>query len=160
MIQWVHIENGAIESYHEYLPANWGNVSGLNLSETNLTFLKSIGWLPVTTIVPSYDPELKQIKEYKYKIRTSDVTATAVLEDIPAPSPQDILVDFFTMLRQERHIRLLESDWTQLSDVQQIKDTEWKTKWGNYRQSLRDITKVYSTPVLFSDIVWPIPPDN
>lgn len=160
MSKWVYIENGNIQSYHDSLPKNWHNVSGLNLSENNLKYLKSIGWFPVVTVVPSYDPELKYIKEYKYKIRTSDVVATAVLEDIP-PISSEVYIpdDFAAQLKNEILIRLAESDWTQLADIQQIKDEEWKAKWSSYRIALRALTDVYKVPVPWLDIVWPIPPN-
>ena len=160
MSKWVYIENGNIQSYHDSLPKNWHNVSGLNLSENNLKYLKSIGWFPVVTVVPSYDPELKYIKEYKYKIRTSDVVATAVLEDIPPPSPEEYPSNVFDSLREERNIRLLKSDWTQLADIQQIKDEQWKTEWSRYRQALRDITLLYPNQTDKSFVSWPDSPDE
>jgi hypothetical protein len=163
MIKWVHVEDGKIESYHDVLPSNWGHVSGLNLSEGNLKFLKSIGWLPVVTAEPSYDPEIQYIKEYKYKIRASDVVATAVLADKPPISsevnPVYVPDDFAAQLKNERQTRLLESDWTQLADIQQEKDEEWKAKWSVYRQALRDLPDTYKVPVPWLDIVWPIPPN-
>ena len=55
--------------------------------------------------------------------------------------------------KRERDALLLQSDWTQLSDVtiSAEKTQEWKT----YRQALRDITLQSGFP---REIVWPVKP--
>lgn len=50
-----------------------------------------------------------------------------------------------------RNSLLLDSDWTQLSDVPLTNKSEWAT----YRQSLRDITDQPGFP---HNIVWPVSP--
>lgn len=66
-------------------------------------------------------------------------------------------------LRMWRDRLLAESDWTQMPDSP-LTDSK-KTEWSIYRQSLRDITKTYSTVPLTSKglmddekITWPIKP--
>ncbi len=66
-------------------------------------------------------------------------------------------------LRAERDRLLLESDWTQGADSP-LTD-EKKKEWATYRQSLRDMTKTYSTVPLdkkgymdWSAITWPTKP--
>ena len=66
-------------------------------------------------------------------------------------------------LRMWRDRLLAESDWTQMPDSP-LTDSK-KTEWSTYRQSLRDITKTYSTVPLTSKglmddkkITWPIKP--
>jgi len=54
------------------------------------------------------------------------------------------------IVKNQRDVLLLESDWTQLPDVL-LSD---KAAWVTYRQELRDITK-QADPF---NIVWPIPP--
>jgi hypothetical protein len=54
-------------------------------------------------------------------------------------------------VRQQRNLRLVESDWTQLPDVPQAT----KEVWATYRQALRDITDQPGFPL---DVVWPEPP--
>jgi hypothetical protein len=55
------------------------------------------------------------------------------------------------MLKIVRNLRLKESDWTQLPDVNLPNLQEWVT----YRQALRDITKQATFP---QTVVWPVPP--
>ena len=54
------------------------------------------------------------------------------------------------LLRKERNAKLAETDWMTLADSPTMSDA-WKT----YRQSLRDITKDYTS---LSDVVWPEKP--
>lgn len=54
-------------------------------------------------------------------------------------------------IKKERNILLLESDWTQLSDVSLSNKDEWKT----YRQKLREITTDFLNP---EEVVFPEKP--
>jgi hypothetical protein len=54
-------------------------------------------------------------------------------------------------IKKERNDLLLESDWTQLPDVNLSNKEEWKT----YRQKLREITTVFSNT---SEVVFPQKP--
>tara|TARA_R110000744_G_C18973583_1_gene518407 strand:+ start:118 stop:543 length:426 start_codon:yes stop_codon:yes gene_type:complete len=42
---YAHVENGSI-TYRGTLPKSWRNISGLNLSEGNDDYLKTLGWVP------------------------------------------------------------------------------------------------------------------
>lgn len=55
--------------------------------------------------------------------------------------------------RDERNLKLQETDWTQLNDVPE----ETKQKWVNYRQKLRDVPQQEGFP---HDIKWPRKPSN
>ena len=57
--------------------------------------------------------------------------------------------DELSALRQERDIKLRETDWWASSDLTM---TQAQT---DYRQALRDITDNYSSP---ADVVWPTKP--
>ena len=68
----------------------------------------------------------------------------------------------FRLLREERNLRLTQTDWTRMDDngLSTSKKTEWKT----YRQSLRDLPSS-ATPKLdsFGDldstsVTWPTKP--
>lgn len=56
--------------------------------------------------------------------------------------------------RAERDFRLLQSDWTQLSD--NMLSNAQKEQWKEYRQTLRDITLQPGFP---NNIVWPEKPE-
>lgn len=51
---------------------------------------------------------------------------------------------------------LLDSDWSQLPDVQSKMSEEKKIKWAVYRQDLRDITDQPQFPF---EIIWPTKPE-
>lgn len=57
------------------------------------------------------------------------------------------------VVRSERNVKLIDSDWTQLKDVQLSPEKE--LEWTTYRQALRDITS-QSDPF---EIVWPTKPE-
>ena len=65
----------------------------------------------------------------------------------------DDAVEFAAMkidnLRQERNLKLAESDWMANSDVTMSSD------WATYRQELRDITDTY---ISMDTVVWPVKP--
>jgi hypothetical protein len=60
-----------------------------------------------------------------------------------------------TYYKNERNILLLQSDWTQLPDVNI--DSEKAQQWKYYRQKLRDITTQSGFPY---QIEWPILPGD
>ena len=62
----------------------------------------------------------------------------------PAPTWEQI--------RAERDQLLKESDWVVLSDAQPKPNKE---AWLNYRQALRDVTKIFSSP---EAVIWPTKP--
>jgi hypothetical protein len=65
----------------------------------------------------------------------------------PDPSKEEL----WTSARMERDARLDESDYTQMPDY----ELSNKGEWADYRQQLRDITEVFSTP---DSVIWPEKP--
>lgn len=57
------------------------------------------------------------------------------------------------IIRQNRDQLLKESDWTLLNDATPKPNKE---AWLDYRQTLRDITSIFSTP---ESVIWPTRPD-
>ena len=53
-------------------------------------------------------------------------------------------------VREHRNRLLLQSDWTQLRDIELLHDADWKA----YRKALRDIPQTYAH-ASFEDIIWP-----
>jgi len=47
---YAYVENGVI-TYRGVLPKTWHNVSGLNLSEGDDAYLKTLGWLPYVEVL-------------------------------------------------------------------------------------------------------------
>ena len=63
------------------------------------------------------------------------------------------------LLREERNLKLQETDWTQYRDVSLSNDSDWQT----YRQSLRDLPSTAS-PELdvqgnLTNVTWPTKPE-
>ena len=46
---YAHVENSSI-TYRGTLPKTWGNTSGLNLSEGDDAYLKTLGWVPYVEV--------------------------------------------------------------------------------------------------------------
>jgi hypothetical protein len=58
--------------------------------------------------------------------------------------------DYWEILRQRRNIKLLETDWTQLADVQLTMTAEKIQQWNVYRQQLRDFPNTITDPKPFA----------
>ena len=65
-------------------------------------------------------------------------------------SPAYIEQQEWNKIRSKRDSLLSLSDWTQLEDSKENKES-----WAMYRQQLRDIPQTFSTP---QDVIWPVPP--
>jgi hypothetical protein len=158
MAEWVYIENNEIKEYHSDIPKNWRHVSGLDLSKDDLPFLKSLGWFPVTKNYQTYDSTTTQVNGYEYTIDGDNVYESYILgENQNQPNFEILKYNFLLILRAERNRRLVDSDWSQLSDVQENFDDETKNKWKIYRQKLRDIPALYlnNEVISMTDILWP-----
>jgi hypothetical protein len=145
MAKWALVENNEVKELHDLLPKSWRNVSGLRLSENNLEYLKSLGWLPVEYVEEPYDTEKYFVESYNYNIQSNRVVGTNKLSEKEDYNNRPYFEKeaFLSLLRTERDKRLKESDWTQLQDVQEIFTEEEKNDWKNYRQQLRDLPEIY-----------------
>jgi hypothetical protein len=160
MANWVHIENNEVVGQYDSLPQNWKNISGLNLAANDLPFLKSVGWYSVTKQHESYDESTHYVSGYNYEIRENDVLETLILtekEPIPEQEFSTFKYTFLEQLRMRRNMLLINSDWSQLQDVQNLFDESTKNKWITYRQKLRDIVQVYSENEItnIDQVNWP-----
>ena len=63
---------------------------------------------------------------------------------------------FWIHVRQERDLKLAQSDWTQLADV--VFNAGVKTAWVTYRTALRNVPANNSEVTDIADIVWPVSP--
>ena len=77
------------------------------------------------------------------------------LEPSESLTEEQLLATLTANVRNRRNQLLKDSDWTQLSDVQESLDADKKTAWATYRQALRDIT---SQPGFPKDVTWPTTP--
>ena len=52
---YAHVEDDIIITYRGSLPKTWRNISGLNLSEGDDDYLKTLGWLPYVEVSVEFD---------------------------------------------------------------------------------------------------------
>jgi len=148
---YAHIENGVID-YQGSLPKNWRNVSGLNLSDGDNDFLKTIGWFPLEVI----DVPLNDNQVYDTDIVTMEedrVTLVRRARDMIVEEKNIRNALRFKELRRERNEKLAETDFYALSDV------TLSSEMAIYRQTLRDLPttadmSTWRTP----QWSWPIEP--
>jgi hypothetical protein len=163
MANWALVEDNQITGKYDLLPKNWRNISGLDLSKDDLPFLKSLGWYPVVGQNTPFDDTKYFIQKYDYTIGENSVSQIPVLVERtfePAGPVENYSIMkhvFILELRKERNQRLLDSDWTQLTDIQSMLNEETKNKWAVYRQALRDITLEYlnNGVIDISQVNWP-----
>jgi len=75
----------------------------------------------------------------------------------PSLSNEELQSLCMKKLKRVRSELLLESDWTQITDVP-LTSTK-KSEWSTYRQQLRDLPSNYTTETNYENIVWPVVPD-
>lgn len=80
------------------------------------------------------------------EITQQNAEETAFLDSLPAKRLE--------YLREERNVKLAETDWTQGNDSP-LTD-EKKTEWATYRQALRDIM---DSATSLDDVTWPEKPE-
>lgn len=164
MAEWVYVENNKIKEYHGSLPKSWRNISGLD--KANMTFLNDVGWFQVEKNHASYDENLYKSDGYEYQISSNRVVETIKLIRLTDQEINERIQrkreEFYSYLRQERNRRLLNSDWTQVFDLQSIKSSQWIDAWKTYRQNLRDLPSKYENEQNYntSTIDWPQEPNN
>lgn len=162
MANYVYVENGEIQEYHDVLPASWRHISGLNLCNTEE--LLHHGWYTVDNLPDTHDPTMSYVAGYTYEICDTYVKQIPQIINYSEEKIAELLeerkIAFFDTLRAERTQRLTASDWTQLSDILRTKSEEWIIAWTTYRQELRDLPDVYAntTNFDFNSIEWPSAP--
>lgn len=149
---YAHVENGSID-YQGELPTSWRNVSGLHLSKGNHSFLKSLGWLPLTEI--NVTPDSDQIFDSDEVVINED--DVQIVHRVKSMTVEELTIrdmESWHAMRDVRNGKLAVTDFYGLSDHTMSSDM------ATYRQALRDfpatadITK-WDTP----DWTWPTEPE-
>jgi hypothetical protein len=167
MANFVLIENNEIVEYHDLLPKTWKNVSGLSLAKDDDEFLNSLGWYKVIKVELYPIEGMQYIDGYSYTFEDNIVYETPIIKNsiIPTPEPEKTPEELFEIaldeLRTKRDNLLMESDWTQLADIQSTYSEIWKTNWATYRQQLRDLpNQCVSGELNIYSFEWPIKPQS
>lgn len=152
-----HNDTGQIFNSDGELRLAYSNVSfPANLDENALEFAN------VSTVVEVQPPNITELQRVDYDgvqlingqwkdvwsihPKYDDVTEQETWEAEWLESRWDIV-------RSERDVLLLQSDWTQLADCPL--STEQKALWVTYRQDLRDVPQTQTDPL---NIIWPSTP--
>jgi hypothetical protein len=167
MANFVLIENNEIKERHDLLPKSWRHISGLNLAKGDEEFLNSLGWYTVNKVAVPYEEGKQYIDYYEYTFENNLVYEIPIIKDAeiypPAPekTPEELFEIALTELRIKRDNLLIESDWTQLADIQSTYSEIWKTNWTTYRQQLRDLpNRCVSGELNIYSFEWPTKPQS
>lgn len=90
------------------------------------------------------------MKKIIVNCETGETIEIDVTDDEIAQGQQEATATAWEILRRERNVLLVASDWTQIADAPVDKYT-----WAEYRQALRDLPANTTDPF---DPVWPTPP--
>lgn len=162
MAEYAVVKDNQVTARWDNLPKAWEHVSGLHLLKDDEETLNSLGIYSVQKVYIHCDQHTQYIETYEYSFTDNKVYETPVVKDYPPVTitPEELFNAALNALRIERDIRIANSDWTQLTDVQSIHDDEWKTNWANYRQALRDLpNQCISGEINIYDFIWPIEPN-
>jgi len=87
MVNYAHVEDGSI-TFRGTLPKNWRNTSGLNLSEGDDAYLKTLGWLPYVEV--SIEIGVDETSDGEDTVITeTEVTSTAKKRALTAAEKTD-----------------------------------------------------------------------
>ena len=149
---YANVENGKV-TYTGSLPKNWRNVSGLNLSDGNDDYLKTLGWLPYVEVSVEIGADETPDGEDTVVTET-EVTATAKKRAMTDAEKTDRTASNLSNLRTERNLKLADTDFYALSDV------TMSSAMTTYRQSLRDLPATADmTKWETDDWAWPTKPE-
>jgi hypothetical protein len=146
---YAHVEDGLV-TYRGSLPKNWRNISGLNLSDGNNGYLKTLGWFPYVEVAVAIGVDETSDGEDTVVTET-EVTATAKKRAMTEGEKTERTASNLSRIRFERNLKLADTDFYALSDV------TMSSAMATYRQALRDITDdiaKWNT----SDWAWPTEP--
>lgn len=88
------------------------------------------------------DPYNRDYKQFAEEVRNGEAE---LVPHVPAPLTWEDV-------RYKREELLRETDWVGLNDITRIVN---KSDWIEYRQKLRDLPQIYTSP---QDVVWPEKP--
>ena len=87
MTNYAHVEDGSV-TYRGSLPKTWRNISGLNLSEDDEGYLKTLGWVPYVEV--SVEIGVDETSDGEDTVITeTEVTSTAKKRALTAAEKTD-----------------------------------------------------------------------
>jgi hypothetical protein len=144
-----HVTNGAIDKGPCSLPKSWENISGLNNMSNDQ--LREIGWLPwVFVQVPVGENQV--LDGSTVEIKAAEIVETQVVRDMTPQEIADRDQQYKDSNKQQAEQLLLETDWSQMSDVDLVN----KADFTAYRAEVRAIA--LNPPLTVSE--WPVKPNE
>ena len=139
------------------LAVQW-EVTHIHYGHLNMTFEYSPMWTHHPIVYPDgtvnmWDPsQVVPVSDEKHP----DYGKTGQEVDGKTKCPDSLVEEYklknhWAQIREYRNKLLVESDWSQGTDI----PSELKTKWATYRQALRDVPSA-SSP---DKVVWPTAPN-
>jgi len=155
---YAHVKEDGSVDYLGVLPKKWGNVSGLNLSDGDDEYLKTVGWLPIveTNATRGFD----QI--FDTDVITVEADRVTLVHRVREMTPDEKIArdeSHMSYLRDERNQKLLDSDWTQAPDHSSPLVEAKKAEWATYRQVLRDLPATIDMLTWPDSFNWPTEPE-
>lgn len=83
MANWAYIENNNIEGIYDNLPQNWRNISNFFTLETELDYLKTLGWYLIIKNNPNYNQETHCLTNYRVVFENNCVKEVWDIVDKP-----------------------------------------------------------------------------
>lgn len=148
---YAHVENNEVTRMGA-LPKNWRNISGLNKSEGDIPYLKTLGWLPlveVDVILGANETRDDDVVE----IAVDAVTVTHTKRTMTSQEITDRDDGLWFELREKRDELLKDSDSRFLADAPSSRGSQ---AWKDYRQALRDLPANTVNP---KNPTWPTKPE-
>jgi len=171
MVKWGYVDSSnQVTEVYEALPENWRNISNFYTYIDTPEILPTLGWYPVVDVTQPLDPltEIYGNTEYIFEQNQQCILQNVLI--LPSPNPvtpeqwfEEQRQAFLQQLDTLRVQKLLDSDWTQLNDVQSEHDDTWRQEWKSYRGQIRNIVVTYSNPpyqgvIDINQVIWPLPP--
>ena len=135
------------------LPESYDNISNLNASEGNDSFLRTLGWLPVETVTENKPIQVSVSYEIlSEKIIETIVTRDKTEEELQAEA-EAALAQQWAFVRNRRDELLKESDKLVVADKWEELSLEEKGKLSAYRKALRDLPTTFTNP---AEVQFPV----
>lgn len=135
------------------LPESYDNISNLNASEGDDSFLRTLGWLPVETVTENKPIQVSVSYEIlSEKVIETIVTRDKTEEEIQAEAEAD-LARQWAVVRNHRDELLRESDKLVVADKWEELPLEEKGRLSAYRKALRELPGNFTNPF---DVVFPV----
>ena len=155
---YAHVKEDGSVDYLGSLPKKWANVSGLNLSDGDDEYLKTVGWLPIveTNATRGFD----QIFDTDViTVEADRVTLVHRVREMTSEEKTARDESHMEHLRDERNQKLVASDWTQAPDHSSPLVEAKKAEWATYRQVLRDLPATIDMLTWPDSFNWPTEPE-